>query len=119
MSLSGLGLSAEVGRGSALAEEAANQRLEERVEDNLGTAGWGQPFASFLGDSEGILPGLGQSHPEDQDKLEDVVEGWGLKLADTLKAKRASIPRTEPISGIDGALNNSEEGKDNPVLSKH
>lgn len=35
---SSLGLSTEVG-GSAIArEEAANQRLEEGVEDNLGTA---------------------------------------------------------------------------------
>ena len=47
MSLSSLGLSAEVGGGSALAEEAADQRLEEGVEDNLGTASLVQSFAFF------------------------------------------------------------------------
>ena len=38
MSLSGLGLSTEVGGGARTGKEAANKRLEERVEDNLGTA---------------------------------------------------------------------------------
>lgn len=33
-----LGLSTEVGGGARVGEEAANQRLEEGVEDNLGTA---------------------------------------------------------------------------------
>lgn len=37
-----LGLGTEVGGGATLAEEAANHRLEERVEDDLGTAGLGQ-----------------------------------------------------------------------------
>lgn len=36
-----LGLSTEVGGGSTLAEEAADHRLEERVENDLGTAGLG------------------------------------------------------------------------------
>jgi len=40
--------------------------------------------------------GLGESHPEDQDELEDVVEG-------------------EPVGGVDGALNDGQESKDNPV----
>ena len=35
---SSLGLSAEVGGGTAAGEEAANNGLEERVEDNLSTA---------------------------------------------------------------------------------
>jgi hypothetical protein len=38
---SSLGLGTEVGGGTGLAEEAADHRLEERVEDDLGTAGWG------------------------------------------------------------------------------
>jgi hypothetical protein len=70
-----LGLGTEVGGSTALAEEAADQRLEERVEDDLGTAGLGQSFASSLGIGRVIIPGLGESHPEDQDELEDVVEG--------------------------------------------
>jgi hypothetical protein len=36
---SGISLGPEVGRGRATREEAANKRLEERVEDNLSTAG--------------------------------------------------------------------------------
>lgn len=35
---SSLGLSTEVGGGAIAGEEAANQRLEDGVEDNLGTA---------------------------------------------------------------------------------
>lgn len=35
----GLGLSAEVGGGARAGEEAANDGLQERVEDNLSTAG--------------------------------------------------------------------------------
>lgn len=39
MGLAGsLGLSAEVGRGAGAGEEAAKDRLDEGVEDNLGTA---------------------------------------------------------------------------------
>jgi hypothetical protein len=83
-----LGLGTEVGGGSALAEEAADHRLEERVEDDLGTAGLGQSFRSCSGVGNIILPGLGESHPEDQDELEDVVEGWDLKLAGNLVRKK-------------------------------
>lgn len=79
-----LGLGTEVGGGTALAEEAADQRLEERVEDHLGTAVLGQSFASHFGIEGIFLPSLGKSHPEDQDELEDVVEGWGLRLARNL-----------------------------------
>jgi hypothetical protein len=34
----GIGLSTEVGRGRSAREEAAQHRLEERVEDNLSAA---------------------------------------------------------------------------------
>jgi hypothetical protein len=74
----GIGLSTEVGRGRSAREEAAQHRLEERVEDNLSAVG------------------LGERHPQNEDELEDVVEG-------------------EPVGGIDGTLNNSEEGVNNPV----
>jgi len=39
---------------------------------------------------------LGKSHPEDEDELEGVVEG-------------------EPVAGVDGALENGQEGKCYPV----
>ena len=43
------------------------------------------------------LPSLGKCHPEDEHKLEDVVEG-------------------EPVDGVDGRLNDSQEGVGDPVL---
>ena len=36
---------------------------------------------------EVILLGLGQRHPEDQNELEDVVEGWNDKLVGTFGRK--------------------------------
>lgn len=42
MGLGSLGLGAEVGRGAGADEEAADERLEEGVEDNLGAAVFGQ-----------------------------------------------------------------------------
>lgn len=41
--------------------------------------------------------GLGESHPEDKDELEDVVE-W------------------EPVDGVNSGLDNGQEGVDDPVL---
>jgi len=52
--------------------------VKERAEDNLSAVGHGQ------------------GHPQDQDELEDVVEG-------------------EPVDGIDDALKDSEESIDDPV----
>jgi len=74
-----VGLRAEIRCSCAAGgEESGEDWLDERAEDDLGTAGhW-------------------QRHPENQDKLEDVVE-W------------------EPVDGIDHALNYIEEGVDNPV----
>ena len=43
------------------------------------------------------LPSLGKCHPEDEHKLEDVVEG-------------------EPVYGVDGRLNDGQEGVGDPVL---
>ena len=52
-----VGLSTQVGRGrSTTTEVTAKERLNERVEDNLGAAG------------------LRKSHPEDEGELEGVVE---------------------------------------------
>jgi len=74
-----VGLSAEVGSGgAALGEVAGEDGLEERSEDNLGTSS------------------LGKSHPENQNKLEGVVE-W------------------EPIDGVDGTLKDSQKRICNPV----
>jgi hypothetical protein len=66
------------GGATTLAEEAREDRLNEGSEDDLGTAS----------DWEG--------HPEDQDKLEYIVE-W------------------EPVDSIDQALKNGEEGINDPV----
>jgi len=62
----------------AALEEAGEEWVEEGAEDNLGA----------VGDGEG--------HPQDQNELEDVVEG-------------------EPIDGVDEALKDGEESIDNPV----
>ena len=43
------------------------------------------------------LPSLGKCHPEDEHKLEDVVEG-------------------EPVDSVDGRLKDSQEGVGDPVL---
>lgn len=43
------------------------------------------------------IPSLGECHPEDEHELEDVVEG-------------------EPVDGVDGRLNDGEEGVGDPVL---
>lgn len=44
------------------------------------------------------IPSLRKGHPEDKDELEGVVE-------------------REPVNGIDGRLNDRQEGVDDPVLS--
>lgn len=43
------------------------------------------------------VPSLGKCHPEDEHELEDVVEG-------------------EPVNGVDGGLNDGQEGVGDPVL---
>jgi len=75
----GISLASKIGGGTAgLAEEAGEDRLNERSKDDLGSVGdW-------------------ESHPEDQDELEHIVEG-------------------EPVDSIDHALDDCEEGIDNPV----
>ena len=68
-------LRAKVARGgAALAEEAAAERLDEVAEDELGTTFQSSvevPSSNIVGD----LPSLREGHPENQDKLESVVEG--------------------------------------------
>jgi len=76
-----IGFVADIARGGTLSltlEEAGKQRVEEGSEDNLGA----------IGDGKG--------HPQDQNELEDVVEG-------------------EPVDGIDNALKDGEESIDNPI----
>ena len=82
--------------GTRAAEETREDGLEERAEDDLRSVGhW-------------------ERHPEDKDELEDVVEGLqsvsqhlGVKFWEKL---------TEPVNGINQALNNGEKGIYNPVL---
>jgi len=76
---SGVRLASDIcGSATSLAEEAGEDRLQDRPEDDLGTIGhW-------------------KGHPQNQDELENVVEG-------------------EPVDGINHALENSEEGIDDPV----
>jgi hypothetical protein len=72
-------LGAEIGSSRArLGEVAGEDRLEEGAEDDLSAGS------------------LGKRHPEDQNKLEGVVEG-------------------EPVHGADSALEDRQEGIDNPV----
>lgn len=64
----------------------------------------------------GGLPGRGERHPDEQDKLEGIVEGWRpISVAVTLCAMERL---TEPVDSIDGALKNREEGEHHPVLCR-
>lgn len=45
---------------------------------------------------QSCLPSLGEGHPENKDELEGVVEG-------------------EPVDGVDGALDDGQESKSDPV----
>jgi hypothetical protein len=64
------------------------------------------------------LLGLRKSEPEDKCKLEDVVEGCGIKLAHNPTSNANYLQRilTEPVRGTDCALDDSEESVNNPVL---
>jgi len=74
-----IGLGAQVGSGGArLSEIAGEHWLKEGPEDDLSTTG------------------LGKGHPEDEDKLEGVIEG-------------------EPINCVHSALKHGEECIGNPV----
>lgn len=67
-------LGAEIGGGGAgFREVAGEDGLEERAEDDLG-ATVSCELRSCI-EHFGGLRSLGKSHPEDQDKLEGVVEG--------------------------------------------
>lgn len=79
-------------------EEAGEEWLEKRSEDDLGATreGLAEALSAFL---QYCLPSLRKSHPEDQDKLEDVIE-W------------------EPIDSIDSRLNHGQEGIHNPILPR-
>lgn len=71
---SSIGLSAEVGRGRATVEVAAQDGLDEGVEDDLGTAG-GKLDGGVNLRPEHYLLGLGKGHPQNKSQLEDIVEG--------------------------------------------
>ena len=61
------------------------------------------------------LPSLGKSHPEDEDELEEVVECYAIVRVDRSHFMEG-VQRTEPVSGANGTLDDSEEGEHNPVL---
>lgn len=73
-----LSLSPEVGGGGTAGEMTSEDGLEERREDKLGAAS------------------LGKSHPQDEDKLKEIVE-W------------------EPVSSANSTLDDGEESEHNPV----
>lgn len=85
------------------------------MEDKLGTAVSCQQLSRnvWLG---GDLLGLGEGHPQDKDKLEDVVEGCCMVSARTIHSSLDIL--TEPVGSVDGALNQSQEGEHNPVLNR-
>ena len=83
----GVGLSAEVcGGGAGLGEVAGEDGVEEGAEDDLGAAsGVLVLLLRGVGREERSLPSLGEGHPEDEDELEGVVEGWG-RISAALRA---------------------------------
>lgn len=90
-----INLAAEVGGcRSGLREEAGEDWLDERAEDDLGTVGhW-------------------EGHPKDEDELEDVVECWhrvSVWVNDGFSAL------TEPVDGVDKAFEDIQESVDDPV----
>lgn len=95
-----VGLAAQVvGGGALVLEEAGEDGLDEGAEDDLGAAVMRQ-YVFRIALSWGWmqdLPGLRESHPQDEDELEGVVE-W------------------EPVDGVDGGLKHGQEGVDDPVL---
>jgi len=70
--------SLEIGGSATRVEVLGKDWLEERSEDNLSTSS------------------LGKSHPEDENKLEGIVE-W------------------EPVDGVDSAFEDAQEGENDPV----
>jgi hypothetical protein len=71
-------LRAEVGgSGAGLGEVAGEDGLKERAEDNLGATAKMLERAYDAKDQMN-LRSLGESHPEDENKLEGVVEGCSI-----------------------------------------
>ena len=80
MGLGGLvGLRTEVrGGGPGLGEEAREYRLDEGTEDDLSATvitAVSHVLRSLNGMMQRNIPSLGESHPQDEDKLEGVVKG--------------------------------------------
>lgn len=73
--------------------------MEKRSEDDLGAVGHGK------------------GHPQNEDELEDVVEGCESQYPNS-QGKWSFRSHTEPVDSIDHALKNGEEGIDDPVLFK-
>ena len=97
-----LGAQTSRGRGRLL-EVSAESGDQERSENDLGTTAHKVVSVltlsfSFVNDFKGRdLPEHGQRQPQKENKLEDKVEG-------------------EPVDNVEEALNDGEEGENNPVL---
>jgi len=93
-------------------EETTKERRDKGVEDNLGTT-----VIALVSLSEKVsllhIPELRKSHPEDKDELEGVVECY---MALALSFLFTIELRTEPVDGVDGALEQGQETERNPVL---
>jgi len=71
-------------------EVTGEDGLDEGAEDDLGARG------------------LGKGHPEDHDKFESIIESYQtLALAACLSGVEES--RTEPVNGINNALNDATD----------
>jgi len=90
-------LGAKIGGGrSALAEEAGEDWVENRSEDDLSTAvSSHQSRALFRQRMSASLPELGKGHPQDKDKLEGVVEGYhsSVRFSQSLRCRTHETSR--------------------------
>ena len=93
-----VGRGAEIGgSGATLLEEAGEHWLNHRAEHNLSAAtvkGLAHTCSSTFGM---YIPSLRESHPQNKNELESVVE-W------------------KPVDSVHSALEHRQEGVDNPVL---
>jgi len=108
-------LCTEIGSGRARVGEIAGEyRLEEGAEDDLGTTVICQLGMQSLLCRSGSRS-LGKRHPENEHKLEGVVESY-RELA--IVAGVASAERTEPVDSTNSTLEDSQEGKGYPILNR-
>lgn len=93
-------LGTKIGRGGAGPEVSAESGGKERAENNLGATRieFSQNLCIRFFRNMCNLPEHGERQPQEEDKLEDKVEG-------------------EPVDDVKKALNHSKKGEDDPVLT--